>query len=314
MMKLKFTSSPKSDFGWTDLGMLLAITLWALNFSVIKIALREFTPLGFNGVRLIFASGILFLFILLKKEKVGLSRQDWLRFLFLGLVGNTFYQLCFIHGLNWTTASNSALIIAMSPAIIALVSTAFRHERLSWLAWGGVIFSFFGLYLVITQQAGGFEWSLANLKGDLLILTGNFLWAIYTVSSNNFLKKYSPLKFTTWTMIIGAVFFLPFAWADLRSLPKAQISFTAWGGLIYSGLFALAVCYVLWYSSVKKVGNSRTAIYDNLVPLFTIVFAGLILGERLTWQQALGAVVILSGVIMTRLGKVEAKELVTSKD
>ncbi|RLE08541.1 MAG: hypothetical protein DRJ06_04415 [Candidatus Aminicenantes bacterium] len=314
MMKLKFTSSPKSDFGWTDLGMLLAITLWALNFSVIKIALREFTPLGFNGVRLIFASGILFLFILLKKEKVGLSRQDWLRFLFLGLVGNTFYQLCFIHGLNWTTASNSALIIAMSPAIIALVSTAFRHERLSWLAWGGIIISFIGLYLVITQQAGGFEWSLANLKGDLLILTGNFLWAIYTVSSNNFLKKYSPLKFTTWTMIIGAVFFLPFAWADLRSLPKAQISFTAWGGLIYSGLFALAVCYVLWYSSVKKVGNSRTAIYDNLVPLFTIVFAGLILGERLTWQQALGAVVILSGVIMTRLGKVEAKELVTSKD
>ncbi|HDJ23407.1 MAG TPA: hypothetical protein ENF17_05930 [Candidatus Aminicenantes bacterium] len=314
MMKLKFTSSPKSDFGWTDMGMLLAITLWALNFSVIKIALREFTPLGFNGVRLIFASGILFLFILLKKEKVGLSRQDWLRFLFLGLVGNTFYQLCFIHGLNWTTASNSALIIAMSPAIIALVSTAFRHERLSWLAWGGIIISFIGLYLVITQQAGGFEWSLANLKGDLLILTGNFLWAIYTVSSNNFLKKYSPLKFTTWTMIIGAVFFLPFAWADLRSLPKAQISFTAWGGLIYSGLFALAVCYVLWYSSVKKVGNSRTAIYDNLVPLFTIVFAGLILGERLTWQQALGAVVILSGVIMTRLGKVEAKELVTSKD
>ncbi len=313
-MKLKFTSSPKSDFGWTDMGMLLAITLWALNFSVIKIALREFTPLGFNGVRLIFASGILFLFILLKKEKVGLSRQDWLRFLFLGLVGNTFYQLCFIHGLNWTTASNSALIIAMSPAIIALVSTAFRHERLSWLAWGGIIISFIGLYLVITQQAGGFEWSLANLKGDLLILTGNFLWAIYTVSSNNFLKKYSPLKFTTWTMIIGAVFFLPFAWADLRSLPKAQISFTAWGGLIYSGLFALAVCYVLWYSSVKKVGNSRTAIYDNLVPLFTIVFAGLILGERLTWQQALGAVVILSGVIMTRLGKVEAKELVTSKD
>lgn len=219
-MKLKFTSSPKSDFGWTDLGMLLAITLWALNFSVIKIALREFTPLGFNGVRLIFASGILFLFILLKKEKVGLSRQDWLRFLFLGLVGNTFYQLCFIHGLNWTTASNSALIIAMSPAIIALVSTAFRHERLSWLAWGGIIISFIGLYLVITQQAGGFEWSLANLKGDLLILTGNFLWAIYTVSSNNFLKKYSPLKFTTWTMI-DLLQILPY----LYILHKQAVSF-----------------------------------------------------------------------------------------
>lgn len=314
MMRRKLKTNSRSDFGWTDLGMLLAIILWALNFSVIKIALREFSPLGFNGVRLIFASSVLFLFILIRKEKVGLYRHDWGLFFFLGLVGNTFYQLCFIHGLNWTTASNSALIIAMAPAIIALVSTAFRHERLSLLSWGGIIISFVGLYLVITQQEGGFKWSLSNLKGDLLILTANFLWAIYTVSSNNLLRRYSPVKFTTWTMIIGTLFFLPFAWTDMRNLPEAKISLTAWGALAYSGLFALAICYVIWYSSVKRVGNSRTAIYDNLVPLFTIVFAGLILGERLTWKQAMGAVIIISGVIMTRLGKIEAQELVVGKD
>ena len=298
----------QSQLGLTDLYMLLAVVLWSLNFSVIKIALREFSPLGFNGVRLLFASSLLFIFLKLRKEKIGLPHRDWGVFLFLGVIGTTFYQLFFIHGLNWTTASNSALIIALAPAIIALVSTGFRHERLSWLTWGGIVISFGGLYLVITQRIGGFVWSLEYLKGDLLIFTANFLWAIYTVKAKPLLGRYSPLKFTAWTMALGTIFFLPFAAQDMKRLVGAKISLVAWGALAYSGVFALAVCYVIWYSSVKRVGNSRTAIYDNLIPLLTILFAFFILQERLSLGQALGAGIIIIGVIMTRLGRVETRQ------
>jgi drug/metabolite transporter (DMT)-like permease len=304
----KNESKAGAQLGLTDLGMLMAVVLWSLNFPMIKIALREFSPLGFNGVRLVFASGLLFLFLVLQKEKIVLPHRDWRLFLFLGLVGTTFYQLCFIHGLNWTTASNSAIIIAMAPAIIALVSTSFRHERLSWLTWWGIVISFAGLYLVITQQVGGFVWSLKYIKGDLLIFTANFLWAIYTVWAKPLLKRYSPLKFTAWTMTLGTIFFLPFAAKDISQLPQTRISLSSWGALAYSGIFALAICYVIWYSSVKRVGNSRTAIYDNLIPLFTILFAFLILEERLSLGQGMGAMIIIVGVIMTRLGRVEAQE------
>ena len=85
----------QSQLGLTDLYMLLAVVLWSLNFSVIKIALREFSPLGFNGVRLLFASSLLFIFLKLRKEKIGLPRRDWGVFLFLGVIGTTFYQLFF---------------------------------------------------------------------------------------------------------------------------------------------------------------------------------------------------------------------------
>ena len=297
----------RAQLGLMDLYMLMAVVLWSLNFSIIKIALREFSPLAFNGVRLVLASGLLLLFLRIQREKIKLPPRDLGVFLLLGVVGTTFYQLCFIHGLNWTTASNSALIIALAPAIIALVSTAFRHERLSWLTWGGIGISFGGLYLVITQRGGGFVWSLDNLKGDLLIFTANFLWAVYTVKAKPLLRRYSPLKFTAWTMALGTIFFLPFAARDMSHLARTKISLAAWGALVFSAVFALAVCYVIWYSSVKRVGNSRTAIYDNLIPLLTVLFAFLILEERLSLGQALGAGIIIIGVIMTRFGRVESR-------
>ena len=85
-------------------------------------------------------------------------------------------------------------------------------------------------------------------------------------------------------------------------LPYSQISLKAWAALAFSGLFALSVCYVIWYASVKRVGNSRTSIYDNLIPIFTIFFAYLLLDERITLLQGAGTMVILCGVYLTCSG------------
>jgi drug/metabolite transporter (DMT)-like permease len=85
-------------------------------------------------------------------------------------------------------------------------------------------------------------------------------------------------------------------------LPYSHISLKAWAALAFSGLFALSVCYVIWYASVKRVGNSRTSIYDNLIPIFTIFFAYFLLDERITLLQGVGTLVILCGVYLTRSG------------
>ncbi len=289
-----------AKLGLTDLWMLAAIILWALNFSLIKIALREFSPLGFNGIRLVYASGVLFLFLAARGEKLKIHKGDVKKLLVLGLLGNTAYQLCFIHGINWTTASNSSIIIAMAPVTIALLSNLVKHERLSFIAWTGISISFLGFYLVITSRSGGFEFSWQYLRGDLLIFLGNIFWAFYTVFSKPMLSRYSPLKLTAWTMALGTVFFIPFAFKDTLHLPWQEISPGAWGALAYSGFFALSVCYVIWYSSVKRVGNSRTAIYDNLMPVLTVIFAYFMLGERITLIQGAGALIIFTGVYLAR--------------
>jgi len=112
----------------------------------------------------------------------------------------------------------------------------------------------------------------------------------------------SPLKMTAISLAFGTAFFLPFAVKDIFRIPYREISLTAWALLVFSGLFAIAVCYIIWYASVKRVGNSKTAIYDNLVPVFTVLFAYFFLHERLTLTQIGGACVIFLGLYLARSG------------
>jgi drug/metabolite transporter (DMT)-like permease len=296
------TQGSQAEFGRTDLWMLVAVILWAVNFSLIKIALREFSILAFNGIRLSFASLVLLLFLLLKGEGFHVQRRDLIKLFLMGLLGNTFYQLVFMFGFDMTTASNSAIIIAVTPAIIALLSALLKHESVHWAAWLGIAVSFAGLYLVVTNQLGTVELNRIRMKGDLLIFLGVLFWAVYTVAAKPLLERISPLKLTAFSMGLGTLAYLPFCVKSILAEDYTRISAGAWGSLLFSGFFALAVCYVIWYMSVKKVGNSRTAIYDNLIPVMTVFFAWLFLGERLSLLQGVGAAVIFLGVYLARKG------------
>jgi len=289
-------------FGATDILMLTAVLCWSLNFSFVKIALREFSPLGFNGIRLFFASFILIIALFVSREGFSLAKSDILKIFSLGIIGNTAFQLLFIHGLNWTTASKTSVIMAMTPVLVALLATLLKQERLHWAGWLGIVISFIGFYFVITNQVGTFHFSWEELRGDLMILIGNFFWAIYTVFSKPFLKKISPLKWTSITLAVGTLFYLPFAASDIVRIQWSEISFKAWAALFYSALFAIAICYVIWYASVRRVGNSKTAVYGYLSPIFTIIFAYLLISERITFLQIGGALIIFAGVYLTRFG------------
>lgn len=292
----------KERFGATDILMLMAVLCWAINFSFIKIALRELSPLGFNGIRLFFASLILIIAFFIRGEGFSFAKSDILKIFFLGIIGNTAYQLLFIQGLNWTTASNTSVIMAMTPVFVALLSTLLKQEKIHWAGWLGIMISFIGFYFVITKHVGTFNFSWEELRGDLLILAGNLFWAVYTVFSKPFLDKISPFKWTSITLAIGTVFYIPFAASDIVRIQWSEVSFQAWAVLIFSAVFAIAISYVIWYASVKRVGNSKTAIYGYLSPIFTIIFAYLLISERITLLQIAGALIIFAGVYLTRFG------------
>lgn len=289
-------------FGSTDLFMLLAVLFWAVNFTVIKIAFRQFSPQGFNGLRLFFSALVLILVLVIKGEGLTMRRADLWAALGLGIIGHTGYQLFFIHGLNWTKVSNTSIIMGMTPVFIALLSTFLKHEKIQRAGWLGILISFVGFYLVITQQGEGFQLTWDSVRGDVMIFTGNLLWAVYTVLSRPFLNRISPLKWTSLTLAFGTVFYLPFAAPAISRIPWKEITLQGWVSLLYSGLFAIAVCYVIWYTSVKRIGNSKTAIYGNINVLFSVSIAFVFLAERITPLQVCGAVIIFAGVYLTRFG------------
>ncbi len=276
--------------------------IWALNFSVVKLSLNEFTPLGFNGIRLSMAALVLAGVLAVSGEGFAVRRSDLPKIVVLGLLGNTIYQLLFIHGIELTSASNTSIIIAMTPGFIALLSVLLKHERVHPAAWAGIGISFIGFYFVVVHRSGAVSFSWNTFQGDGLVFLGALSWTCYTVLSKPLLDRYSPLKLTSLTMGTGTLFFIPFCVPDLVRLPYAAVPGRAWFYLVFSGLFAIVICYIIWYTSVRRVGNSKTAIYDNLIPIFTVLFAHYILGERVTLLQAAGACVIFLGVYLTRSG------------
>lgn len=292
----------KAAFETTDLWMLLTTMIWAVNLSLIKFSLREFTPHGFNGIRLALSAAIFLVILAFRRGGFSLGRGDFLKVGVLGLLGTTIYQLLFIQGISRTQATTTSMIMPMTPVFIAVLSSVFKLERIHWAAWLGIAVSFLGVYLLVTGQNGhlGFNWQ--SVKGDVFILLANLAWAFYTVLSKPLLERIPPLKLAGLSAGIGTVFYLPFAAADVGRVSWTSISAGAWASLLYSAVLAIVVGFIVYSSSVRTVGNTKTGIYSNLNPVFAVVFAWFFLSERITALEAGGGFVIFLGVYLTRSG------------
>jgi drug/metabolite transporter (DMT)-like permease len=289
-----------AQFQLSDLGMLLVVLIWGANVTVVKVALEALSPLAFNALRFGIAT-ILFVALQLGRERsLRISRQFAWRALWLGVVGNCIYQVCFVIGLNATTAANAALLLATVPIWVALIGAISGSERLAPMAWLGIGLSFVGIVLVLIAQ--GVALSLATLGGDLLVLASSLCWAIYTLGARPLLKQYSALRTMAVTMLTGTPFLILVALPALIAQPWAAVPLAGWGGLVFSAVFAIVVAYWIWYSSVQRIGAARTGVYSNLVPVIAVVIAWLARGEAILPLQILGAIAIIVGIWLTQQG------------
>jgi drug/metabolite transporter (DMT)-like permease len=140
-----------------------------------------------------------------------------------------------------------------------------------------------------------------TLRGDLTMLAAALAWSVYTVLSSPYVRKYGALPITASTMWIGTVGLVAVSTPTLVSQDWSIVSPLAWGGLVYSGAFSIALAYVLWYYGVRHLGSSRTAVYSNTVPIVALLVAWLTLGEVPSWVQIVGAALILGGIGLARL-------------
>jgi drug/metabolite transporter (DMT)-like permease len=295
------TNGPR--LGRTDLLMFLTILLWAINVSVLKIGLRTMSPHGFNAVRLTLAAVAYLAVLAVSRNKFSLARKgDGWKAAGLGLLGITGYQIVFIQAIARMNASTASVLMGTSPIFIALLATAVGKERISLAGWAGIGISVAGFLLVVSGENGGLVFTWEVMGGAVMILVANAFWAAYTVFSKPVLERNSAFRLAAVGTIAGTLVYLPFAAKDLAAIDWARIPWQGWGAILYSGLVAIFLCFVLWYQSVKAVGSSKTGVYGNLTPVLAILFAGIALGERLTMLQAAGTAITLFGVYLTRSG------------
>lgn len=282
------------------LAILGVVLIWAANFSVIKAALAAFEPSAFNALRFPLASATLLAFMAARGRWPRFEARDRWAILGLGILGHVAYQPLFIGGLDRTLVGNSSLILATSPVFVGLFSVAAKHERFEARAWIGIGLSFAGIGLVTWGGARAVGFGTSTIDGDLITLAAAVVWAAYTVASAPYVRRYGALSVTAVTMWIGTVGLVAIGIPDLAETAWSAVPAAAWAGVAYAGALGVGVAYLLWYTSVKEIGSTRTAIFANLVPVGAILIAWATLGERPTWPQWAGAAAILGGVTLAR--------------
>lgn len=286
----------------STLSLLLMVLIWGINFPVAKAALTVLTPSAFNALRFPLASLVVLAALLGSGRLTRPDRIDLPRILLLGVLGNVIYQQFFIFGLALTRAGTASVLLAGTPIITALLSSLLGHERPAPRIWLGVVATFAGIVLVVAGGTAADGDSGHSVLGDLLMVSASLCWALYTVGARPLIQRYGSIQVTAWTLWIGTggliLIGLPDVLAtDLRALPSA-----AWLGIVYAGALSIGVAYLIWYSGVKYLGNTRTAVFSNLVPVVALVAAWAQLGEVPQAWQVAGAAVILGGVTLAQTG------------
>lgn len=257
--------------------------------------------MAFNALRFPLAAGVLFALMAGSRRMRLPERRHVAAVVALGLLGNVAYQSFFIFGLEATSAGNASLLLSTTPVWTALLSTATRQERLPVEVWIGVTGTVLGIALLV----GGAKVSFggATLRGDLLMMGSAALWAGYTVGSRPLVQRYGAMAVTAWTLWVGTPFLVILGIPAMTRVDFTALGVGVWAAVVYAGVLAISVAYLLWNRGIRRLGNARTAVYSNLVPVVALVTAWAALGERPTALQLIGAAVILGGLSLTNLGR-----------
>jgi drug/metabolite transporter (DMT)-like permease len=289
--------APPARVTLTD-GLLVGMALiWGVNFSVVKYGTQVVPALAFNGARMVLASLALTALALARGRRIG--RRDLVALLLLGVLGNGLYQLLFVQGVALTRAGNAALVLAATPAFVALIGRARGVERIRLPAALGIALSIAGIGLIVLSTMRG-EAGDSSLAGDLLVLTAGTAWALYTVLLTPYTERIDGVLLSAVTMVGGTIPLVAVAAPSLAAAPWASLAWPGWAAIVYSGLGALVLAYLFWYRGVRTLGPTRTAMYANLQPLIALLVAWFTLGETPTIFQGVGAGMILGGLLLTR--------------
>jgi len=283
----------------TDLLLLLMALIWGVNFIVAKYGTQVFAPLVFNSARIALAVVVLWMLVLAKRIPLP-GRRDVLALIGLGLLGNGLYQILFVEGLARARASDTSLILAASPAFIAIIGWMRGVDRIGWRGVSGILLSLCGIGLVVLGapvRAAGDSTKL----GLGLMIAACLSWSLYSVVIKPYTERIDGLMLSAITITGGLVPVLIAAVPDLVDTASPSIGVTAWLAVAYSGLFALVIASLFWYRGVRVLGPMRASMYANVQPLFAMVAAWAVLHETPRVMQLAGGACIMSGLLLTRL-------------
>lgn len=281
--------------------MILSTVFWAGAFIAAKLSAPYIPVFTLTFLRFSIATVILYFIILIKDKRVyRLKREDIPVFLFTGIVGMFGYHTLFFTAVKYTTATNSSIIGASNPIITCVLCFIILRDKLSLKKWLGIFLSFTGVLITLTN--GNLETLIKiNLnKGDLLMLIAVCLWALYSIYSKKVMPRYSPITLTFYSFLFCSIILLPFVIYEKPLSLAGSIPMFSYGAVLYMSIFPSVIGYLVQQMSIKEIGPSKTSVFINLVPVFSMILSYIILHENITLIKVFAAALIISGVYISQ--------------
>ncbi len=283
----------------THLLLILATFFWGTSPMFMKIALKEIPFLPFNTFRLLFAFAASVVMLLSgEKSWRKVERGDWKTFILAGFFGFFIFQIGYPMGLNFTSVSVAAIIMATLPVSVMLINLFTGNEKPTGKIITGIIMSVTGAAVIALGAKNGNGQGNMYGIGVLLILAAEIAYALYTVQTKHIVGKYSLFQIIFIIVMFSLVPFLILSAKQIAALDYSSISLFTWTGVAYSGILGICIGNMLWYKGIDNLGSTKTSLYANLPPVFGILSGFIFLKESLTLVQASGAVIIAAGVII----------------
>ncbi|WP_152286501.1 DMT family transporter [Flavicella marina] len=288
------------------LGVILAVlgvVLFSAKAVMVKLAyVYDIDSVSLLLLRMLFSLPVYLIiaFIVKPKNKSELKSMDYLWLLFFGFVGYYLASYFDFQGLNYIKASLERIVLFIYPTLVLLISRIFLKTKITKIQILAIIVTYLGVLLAFS---GELDLSGSHLyKGVGLIFLSALTYAMYLVGSGWLIPKFGVVCFTAYAMIVSTVcvsiHYVATQDIDLLSYPK-EVYYL--GGMM--AVLSTIIPSFLVSQSIKIIGSSNFSIVASIGPVSTILLAYIFLGEKLSFFQIVGTVVIILGITLVSKGK-----------
>jgi len=250
-------------------------------------------------------ASVLFVPILLLTERRWnifrrIERSDYNRIVLLGVLNVPLNQFLYLNGVKYTTPANSALLYAMTPAMVFLLTLVTKSERPTATKAFGIFIALVGAGLIMFEH--GATLRSEHTVGNILVFVAVIAWSLFTMLGRPLVLKYGAVYVTAINMIVGTIIYLPIGlfWGHFEDLSK--IGNVLWIEIAYLAAISSVLNYILWYTALAKLETTKVAIFQNLQPVLTTIMA-LVLGRAVfTARLGIGGVLTIGGVMVVQFG------------
>lgn len=298
--------SPPQKKVWIGIGFaVLATLIWGGNFIIARGVIKDIPPVTLAFYRWLSATIILLPFgWSYIPQGIQFVKERPRYFLLAAVTGvSMFNTFVYIAG-HYSTAINMALLgTCSSPIISVILARIFLKEKIPLFRVAGMIVSVGGILLLLSKGDIQNLVSFRFTRGDWWILAAAFTFAIYNTSVKKKPAAMPSVSFLFIVFLLGSVILAPFYFYELKQQGGIAIDFPNMGSILYLGLGASVICFLMWNKAIAALGTGRTALFGNLIPVFSSIEAVIFLNEEISSIHIISFILVVAGLVIANLKK-----------